>query len=492
MAAYTMQAVHDVISKGPYRDDWESLSAYTIPEWYKNAKFGIFIHWGVYAVPAYGNEWYPREMYLQQKEKRDRQDVSIFDHHIKTYGPQHEFGYKDFIPMFKAERFEPKRWAELFKKAGARYVMPVAEHHDGFQMYNSDLSIWNAVQMGPKRDVIGELKEAIEEHDMVFSVSSHRAEHWWFFDGGMEFPSDVQDEQYRSLYGPAKPRDNGWTIYGHPPDEEFLTDWLLRTCELVDNYRPSIVWFDWWIMNVAFKPYLKKFAAYYYNRAVEWGKEVAINYKLDAYMHGTAVYDVERGQLNGIRPELWQTDTSVARNSWSHSINNSYKDPVELVCDLVDIVSKNGCLLLNVGPKADGTIPEEDEAILLAIGKWLEANGEGIYDTRHWKIYGEGPTQMDEGMHTESKRSPYTTEDIRFTFKNGVLYAYALKLPESGTLTIRALAEGSKHYQSTITSIRLLGDDRELDWSRTAEGLHIELASMTRTPYPVGFRIGMD
>ncbi|WP_217496342.1 alpha-L-fucosidase [Paenibacillus algicola] len=487
-----IQQIDKVINQGPFQDNWESLSSNSIPQWYKDAKFGVFIHWGVYSVPAYGNEWYAREMYLKDSANREnKQVVSIFDHHLQTYGPQHEFGYKDFIPLFKAEKFDPMAWAALFSKAGARYVMPVAEHHDGFQMYNSKLSPWNAVQMGPQRDVIGELKNAVEAKDMNFAVSSHRAENWWFFDGGMAFQSDVQDDNYRGLYGPAQPRDPEWTIHGEGPDEAFLTDWLLRTCELVDLYQPSIVWFDWWIMNVRFKPYLKKFAAYYYNRAAQWGSEVAINYKLDAFMHGTAVFDIERGQLNDIRPQLWQTDTSVARNSWSYSVNNQYKDPADIVCDLIDIVSKNGCLLLNVGPKADGTIPEEDESILLAIGEWLAVNGEGIFDTTHWKIYGEGPTQSGEEMHTEGNRSPYTEKDIRFTFKGGTLYAYVLKLPSHGEVVISSLSLDSRHFRSVIKNVAVLGQGG-VAWQLSEDGLVIDTSNIPPTPYPVGFAITMD
>jgi alpha-L-fucosidase len=204
------------------------------------------------------------------------------------------------------------------------------------------------------------------------------------------------------------------------------------------------------------------------------------------------VFDIERGQLNGIRPELWQTDTSVARNSWSHSVNNQYKEPADIICDLIDIVSKNGCLLLNVGPKADGTIPQEDESILLAIGNWLAVNGEGIYDTTHWKIYGEGPTQSGEEMHTEGKRGAYTDEDIRFTFKDGTLYAFVMKLPPSGTVMIRSLSTSSRHFRSIITSVNTLDGGLPLDWTVSDEGLRIDVSSLALTPYPTGFKIGME
>jgi alpha-L-fucosidase len=483
-----LQKIEETIANGKYKDDWTSLQQYSIPQWYKDAKFGIFIHWGVYSVPAFGSEWYARQMYLEGEVRRGK---DMFAHHVEHYGPQHEFGYKDFIPMFKAEKFDPQAWAELFSKSGARFVMPVAEHHDGFQMYNSQLSKWNAVNMGPKRDIVGELKEAVVAKDMIFSVSSHRAEHWWFYDGGMTFNSDVRDEQYRDFYGPARPKLDKNEIHASPPDEEFLNDWLVRTCELVDEYEPQIVWFDWWIEHMAFKPYLKKFAAYYYNRAIEWGKEVAINYKWDSYMYGTAVFDIERGQMKNIRPALWQTDTSVAKNSWCYTENNEYKDPNDIICDFIDIVSKNGCLLLNVGPKADGTIPDEDRYILEEIGQWLSIHGEAIYDTVHWKIYGEGSAEIVEGAHNEKKRTPYNTDDIRFTFKDTVLYAFVLKWPEDGQIQIKSLSKGSGNYRSTILDVSVMGKEVPLHWNTDQDALHIDASAAGQSKYPVCFKIQM-
>ncbi|NQT87916.1 alpha-L-fucosidase, partial [bacterium] len=220
------------VPDGPFEPTWESLKKYSVPAWYQDAKFGIFIHWGVYAVPAFGNEWYPRHMYIEGSKQ--------FDHHVETFGPQKDFGYKDFIPMFKAEKFDAAEWANLFRRSGAKFVVPVAEHHDGFAMYDSDLSEWCAAKMGPKRDLIGELAEAVRKEWLIFGLSSHRAEHWWFFDGGTKFDSDVTDPAYAGLYGPAQPKDM-------QPNEEFLEDWLARTCEFIDKYQPQIVWFDWWI-----------------------------------------------------------------------------------------------------------------------------------------------------------------------------------------------------------------------------------------------------
>src|SRR4030095_5973541 len=196
--AASMKRIDEVIAKGPFKASWESLETQKVPAWYADAKFGIFIHWGVYSVPAFGNEWYPRNMYLA--------DNRIFKHHVEKYGPQSKFGYKDFIPMFKAEKYSPADWAELFKKSGAKYVMPVAEHHDGFQMYDSALSDWNGATMGPKRDLGGDLAKEVRQAGLHFAASSHRAEHWWFYEGGMKFGSDVKDPKYAGLYGPAHPR----------------------------------------------------------------------------------------------------------------------------------------------------------------------------------------------------------------------------------------------------------------------------------------------
>jgi alpha-L-fucosidase len=458
-----------IATQGPFQPNWDSLKQYQIPTWYEDAKFGIFIHWGVYSVPAFYSEWYPRMMY--------QEGSSEFEHHVATYGPQSEFGYKDFIPQFTAEKFDPNAWATLFSEAGAKFVMPVAEHHDGFAMYDTALSEWNAAKMGPKRDTLGELSQAIRAQGMVFAASSHRAEHFWFFDGGHKFPSDVQDPEFDGLYGPAQPAAQDWhSIREAPPTEEFLEDWLARTCELVDKYRPQIVWFDWWIQQEAFAPYLQKFAAYYYNRAAEWGLGVAINHKYEAFPEGTAVFDVERGQLSGIRPLLWQNDTAVAKNSWGYVQNNDYKEPGELIGDLIDIVSKNGALLLNIGPRADGTIPDEDQAILREIGFWLSVNGEAIYGTRPWKIFGEGPTPIPEGAFTDTNRSPFTGQDIRFTTKGETLYAIALSWPGE-TLTVTSLGTSMGLWEGTIGSVRLLGHDALLTHSLTPEGLTVALPS---------------
>jgi alpha-L-fucosidase len=254
-----------------------------------------------------------------------------------------------------------------------------------------------------------------------------------------------------------------------------MEDWLARICEIVDKYRPKIVFFDWWIQVECLKQYLRKFAAYYYNRADEWGEEVTLCYKYDSFMYGTAVNDIERGQLSEISPVVWQSDTSVAKNSWSYTEGNDYKDPADIVCDLIDVVSKNGVLMLNIGPKADGTIPDTDRHILLEVGGWLAANGEGIYGASHWKRFGEGPTRAPEGHFTDTMRAGYTSEDFRFTFKDGCLYVFALSWPEDGMIRIKALGKdaGKCAFHGLIGNVSILGFGGEVKAMRVREHLAV-------------------
>lgn len=402
-----LNTIEETIAKGPFQADWGSLSRYRVPEWYRNAKFGIFIHWGIYSVPGFGSEWYSRNMYIK--------DSAEFKHHVETYGKHEEFGYKDFIPMFTADKFDPDAWAELFVRAGARYVVPVAEHHDGFQMYESEISRWNAAEMGPGRDVLGQLKASCEKKGLQVGASSHRVEHWFFMGHGREYDSDVRE-----------PMERG------------------------DFYWPAY-----------------------------------------AFLFGTAVPDVERGQFGDVKPYFWQTDTAIALNSWGYTSSNDFRPAEDIICDLVDIVSKNGCLLLNVGPKPDGTITEEDTAVLLKIGEWLAVNGEAVYDSGVWRKYGEGPMQIVEGQFSDGIRKNFTSEDFRFTTAGGNLYAIALKCSGDGIYCIRSLgiqdASKQANFNGIIQDVEVLGCEERPEWSRDEEGLHIHSRFESKTP--VTFKI---
>jgi alpha-L-fucosidase len=488
-------AVEAKLKRGKLKPDWDSLGGFRAPEWFRDAKFGIFIHWGPYAVPGFANEWYSRNMYVPGN--------TAYTYHRNVFGPQSKFGYKDFIPRFKAERFDANEWIALFKEAGARYVIPVAEHCDGFAMYASDMTDWNAAVMGPKRDVTGELAKATRAAGLHFGLSSHRAEHYWWYNAGRGYDSDVNDPRYAGLYGPAAPRtlpaDNpdsepnpshleNW----FPPDDAFLRDWLARSTELVDKYQPELIYLDWWTMAPRFDPWLRKLTAYYYNEAKARGQGPAITYKGEHFPANAALYDVERGKLDALRLLPWQTDTSVSIGSWGFAQNDRYRTAKSLIGDMIDVVSKNGNLLLNVGPRADGTIPEEAVKVLRGIGAWLSVNGEAIYETRPWKYYGEGTTFAATGEKSEAANKAFTPSDIRFTTRGETLYAMGLERPADGHVLIKTLYAGSPYLERPIASIELLGGGA-VEWRQTGKGLVVTLpgaADPERLPYALRIRFG--
>ena len=473
----SLSAVEGMIARGPYRPDWESLMQAKAPSWFAGEKLGIFIHWGIYSVPAYSSEWYSRNMYIG--------GTPAYEHHIKTYGPQNVFGYKDFIPLFTAEKFDADAWMELFENAGAGYVFPVAEHHDGFQMYESSLSRWNAKEMGPRRDVLGELKTAAEKRGMKFCTSSHRAEHWFFMGHGKEFASDVREPLARGdFYWPAMPEPDPQELESVPyPTEEFLEDWLLRTAEIIIKYRPKLLYFDWWIQHRAFKPWLKKIAAFYYNCGVSWGEDVMICYKYDAMMSGSGIVEVERGGFAEAKPYPWQTDTAVARNSWCYTDSLDYKSSSEIICTLLDVVSKNGNLLLNIGPKADGTIPDGDRRILEDLAAWMKVNGEAVNGAKVWSRSSEGPSQAAQGPFSDQTQTVYTSQDYRFTAGRGAVYAACLKCPEDGMFCIRSLAKNEDPdkggFHGLIEKVEILGYRGALSWEAKTDGLFVNAGMLT-------------
>ena len=438
-----------------YSPEIESLARYETPEWFRDAKFGIFIHWGAYSIQATYSEWYPRAMY--------REGTREHKHHVATYGDPSVFGYKDFIPMFKAQNWNPDLWAKLFADAGAKYVVPVAEHHDGFPMYDCSFSKYNAAEMGPKRDVVGELLAACRNIGLKAGVSSHRAFNWDFY-----FPIegiDSYNPAYQDLYW--KPRTTRW------PDEDFINDWYLRTLELAVKYKPDIFWFDFFLDQPEFHDARYLFASDYFNLSTDWNKEVVLQYKNDIYDPSIGVLDIERGKLSGLQKKSWQTDTSVGYRGWGYKKVNEYKTPRLIIHDLIDIVSKNGNLLLNVGPKPDGIIPQEQQDLLLGIGKWLKVNGEAIYGTRPWISFGEGPTQTAEGAHQERKNKEATAEDYRFTIKGNTLYAICMGWPEND-FQIKSLGlTSTKKFNIELRNISISGIDENIEWKQESDYLKV-------------------
>ncbi|APZ45505.1 alpha-L-fucosidase [Polaribacter reichenbachii] len=470
-----------------YTADWESLKQHETPEWFLDAKFGIYCHWGPYSVPEYENEWYAHWMYVNKDnpEAKNGEASRFYKYHTEKYGSLDKFGYKDFIPMFKAEKFDAAEWADLFQKAGAKFAGPVSEHADGFAMWDSDLTKWDAKEMGPKRDVMGELSAEIRKRDMKFIATFHRQWLYGWFPTWDE-TTDASDPKYAGLYGPKVKKgdfqypynpheiDEGVERYYPLADKAFNDEWLNRLKEIINKYNPDLVWFDN-KMDVVSEEHRKEFLEFYYNHAEKNNQEVVSTYKFYDFAKGTAVLDLERSRMKEKQPFPWLTDDSIDWKSWSHISNPRYKSTNRLIDFLVDVVSKNGAVLLNITPRADGTIPEPVKERLLEMGQWLKINGEAIYGTRTFDIYGEGDAAIVEGHLSEEKNADNTSKDIRFTTKGDILYATVLDWPKDGELKIRSLKEGSELYQNEISSIEMLGNKGELEFNRNQQNLVIKL-----------------
>ncbi|TGV04200.1 alpha-L-fucosidase [Flavivirga rizhaonensis] len=427
---------------------WETLQQHNIPEWFKDAKFGIYAHLGVYCVPAFEGEWYPRYMY-QDNHK-------VQKHHIETYGSLDKFGYHDFIPMFKLKNWNPKEWADLYKRAGAKFAGPVAEHHDGFSMWGSKINRWNTKKMGPKRDVVGELVREIRKNDMKVITSFH---HGFNIDGYYETVEGTHtaDPKYADLYGKL-------------PLEQSYERWFGKLKEVIDNYQPDQIWFDWGLRAIPME-YRQKFASYYYSKEKEWGKEVIITRKLDQLPKGVGVHDYESGSPRDLLPELWQTDQSTGGHYWSYRKGLKTKSSRWLLHELIRVVSKNGVMLLNVCPAADGTIPGGQKEMLYEVGDWLKINGEAIYGTRPWRVAGEGPNMYGKnGYYMEYCSAPQSnTMNVHYTQKDGNLYAICLDWPGEGFTFDKIQVKG----KSNKAKITLLGSG-EVDYSIADEKLTIK------------------
>jgi alpha-L-fucosidase len=453
-----------------YQPTWESVEQYDpAPEWFKDAKFGIYFHWGVYSVPAFANEWYPRNMY---------QDSSYENLHHKTvYGTPGEWPYDNFIrgakdksgnfvkfePKLKSEggKFDPQEWAELFANAGAKFAGPVAEHHDGFSMWASKVNPWNAKDMGPQLDLVKLLTDAIRAKDMKVILSMHHA---FNITGFYEKVPLSPDSLKRILYAQQ----------GKEKNEEL---WLAKLKEVIDNYQPDILWQDFNLPKIS-EDKLLEFLSYYYNKSVEWDKPVVATYK-DALNLKCAVLDYERGGPTDIQENYWLTDDAISKSSWCYTEGIGYYSAKQELHGFLDRISKNGNLLLNISPMADGTIPEGQKEVLLAMGDWLKKYGEAVYSTRAWQIYGEGPTKMGSGHQVFTEPAEGTAEDIRFTRSKDdkTLYAILLGWPgDAQYITVKSLP-AAMTGKDKIEKVELLtpvpGKNIELEYSGEDAGLKV-------------------
>jgi alpha-L-fucosidase len=437
------------IPTGPYSPTWDSLKAnYHVPGWFRDAKFGLFMHWGLYAVPAHGSEWYAKHMYG---------NPGITRWHTEKFGLPDKFGYKDFIPLFTCEKFNPDQWAELFKKAGAKVVIPTAVHHDGFALWDSAVNPWNAKKLGPRRDVIGDLAQAVRKQGLKFGVSHHGIEHFTFIQPTKGLATDLNDPAWAGFYSVADRSEAAC--------ENFLANWVAEDVELIEKYQPDILWFDNGVNSRVFDPLKLKVAAYYYNRAAAWKKEVSLCTKDHAYLAGS-ILDFER---SGRAPKeltefVWQVDEPVLHR-FGYTEGSPIAKAAGVVRLLIESTSKNGGLLLNISPKADGTIPEDQQKLLLQIGAWLDVNGEAIYGTRPWKMFGEGK--------------------VRFSTKGNTLYPILIGWPGEQAL-IPALA-GGKYPK--IERVGLLGHKGMLAFAQDETGLKVTLPPEKPGDYAFSLKI---
>jgi alpha-L-fucosidase len=438
------------IPAGPYKPSWESLKEnYKTPEWLMDAKFGIFIHYGPYTVAAYASEWYSRHMYS---------NAGVQKWHTEHFGPVDKFGYKDLIPLFTMEKFDPEEWAELFKKSGARYVIPTAEHHDGFAMYESKLTKWNAKNMGPKRDFIGELGDAVRKQGMKFGVSNHRMEHWDFMYPMLNVKTDIFDPEYAEFYGPPQPPQQRKQPAGKeeilatpndaPQSQAFLEEWLARCQEIIDKYKPDALYFDNGVNSRKLDSIKLRLAAYYYNRAESWKKQVTVVTKSDAYLAGSLKdYERQGRAPKDLTDYYWQVDDPIGEK-FGYVEGMKLSNGGAVINRIIENASKNGNYMLNISPKSDGTIPDAQRQILHDVGRWLEINGDGIYNTRAWTKSGEG--------------------QFRFTTKGEVLYAISLKWAEQPILIASITPDIMK-----VKRVIMLGHQGKISFQQDEQGLKI-------------------
>ena len=470
------------VKEGPFKPSDESLKQYQYPEWFRDAKLGFWAHWGPQAVPRQG-DWYAKKMY--QEGSPD------YKYHLEHYGHSSEFGYKDIIPLWKAEKWDPDKLMALYKKTGAKYFVSMGSHHDNFFLWNSKINRWNAVNMGPKKDVVGIWQQAAKKQGMKFGVSEHLGASFTWFQSAhgtdkqgpkAGIPYDGANLDYQDLYhATATPDDKAWLTI----NPAFQLEWYRCIKELVDNYQPDLLYSD---SPMPFGDVGRTLISHFYNQDITKnnGKLEAV-YNCKQPSGGLWVQDVERGVLDSISPYPWQTDTSIG--DWYYRTGQKYKTANEVIQMLVDIVSKNGNLLINVVQTPEGDLEPDMLQILDEIGAWTAANGEGIYGTRPWKTFGEKSEEakaVKPGRFNENYK--FNSKDIRFTTKEGILYTFCLGTPTEDIM-IKSLGKKSKFYEKPVTSVKLLGSDVKLKWSQENDALVIRKPSSLPAWQVNGFKI---
>ncbi|MDR3693205.1 alpha-L-fucosidase [Mucilaginibacter sp.] len=509
------QFLNEPIEKGPFTPTWESLQNYQTPEWYRNAKFGMWAHWGPQCQPEAG-DWYARGMYQEGSWQ--------YKLHLQKYGHPSKFGFKDVINVWKAENWNPEELVSLYKSAGAQYFMALANHHDNFDLYDSKYqNQWNSTKIGPNKDLIGGWAKAARNNGLPFGVSVHATHAWrWYevaqrsdktgpyagipYDGKLT-KADGKGKWWegldpQALYAQNHPLskdsldDNsiggqwGWGNGAYPPDKAYVEKFYNRTIDLINKYNPDVVYFDdsqlplWPVSDAGLR-----IAAHLYNKSIKEHGELraVLNGKiLDKDQRKAMVWDIERGQANEIQPLPWQTDTCIGGWHYDRALyeRDGYKTAKTVIQTLVDIVAKNGNLMLNIPVRGDGTIDEKERKIVEGIGRWMKANSESIYATRPWKIFGEGPaqeaaSQLSAQGFNEGKGKPFTHEDIRFAIKGDALYATAMGWPENGKLVIKSLAKNNEYFPKEIQKIEWLPTKQSLTFERNENGLTISLPEKT-------------
>ena len=482
------------IAKGPFAGTRESLAAYRVPEWFRDAKFGIWAHWGPQSAAEDG-DWYARGMYIEGSPQ--------YKYHLEHYGHPSKFGFKDIIPTWKGDRFDPDRLVELYKKAGAKYFVSMGVHHDNFDLWNSKHTRWNSVNMGPKKDIVGLFRQAALKQGLKFGVSDHLwiSYKWWAVSHASDkqgplagVPYDGADPLNADLYhDAASARFAGpnveWNDNGIP--DSWKHHWFDRIKDLVDQYQPDLLYTDGLL---PFEDYgLSQVANLYNLSAARHGgvaEAVYTSKRPEDCETGTCLLDVERGVPDHILPNPWQTDTCVG--NWHYQRGATYKTPKTVIDLLVDIVSRNGNLLLNFPLPNSGAPDAEELKIVAAITDWMAVNSEGIYGTRPWKIFGEGPgTQVEKkGAFNESARKALTAEDVRFTTKRNTLYAFLMGWP-AGTALIKPLGSASPQAPGRIANVELLGYNGKLEWSQTEAGLRVTLPSEPPSQHAVTLKAAL-